>query len=129
MSSKKVFGSPDQDLEVRLVVGRQAGVKRGLQSGQRAWPEAAGELGEEGPSQAPTTVSGPAHCRQVGRRVPHRPECLLFRELGNPDLHVTLPDFFELCGTRPEEPVCQPWAVRRQVRCLSQTFWFVSLFL
>lgn len=30
MSSKKVFGSPDQDLEVRLVVGRQAGVKRGL---------------------------------------------------------------------------------------------------
>lgn len=30
MSSKKVFGRPDQDLEVRLVVGRQAGVKRGL---------------------------------------------------------------------------------------------------
>lgn len=70
MSSKKVFDSPDQDLEVRLAAAGTGWGQAGTYSldRERGLPEAAGQLGEEVPSRAPPTATRWEGGSHVARR-------------------------------------------------------------
>lgn len=68
MSSKKVFGSPDQDLEVHLAVGREARVKRGL----TVWTESVAFRRRQG-SWVRKSVLGPRPLPPGGKADPMSP--------------------------------------------------------